>query len=85
MDNAISERIQVWNEKVTIPDLREELDALIAANDEEKLFDAFYRSLEFGTAGLRGTLGVGTNRMNEYVVAQATKGVADYLVAHYEN
>ncbi|MBR3384062.1 MAG: phospho-sugar mutase, partial [Atopobiaceae bacterium] len=85
MDNAISERIQVWNEKVTIPDLREELDALIAANDEEKLFDAFYRSLEFDTAGLRGTLGVGTNRMNEYVVAQATKGVADYLVAHYEN
>ncbi|MBQ6411204.1 MAG: phospho-sugar mutase, partial [Atopobiaceae bacterium] len=65
MDNAISERIQVWNEKVTIPDLREELDALIAATDEEKLLDAFYRSLEFGAAGLRGTLGVGTNRMNE--------------------
>ena len=65
MDNAISELIQVWNEKVTIPDLREELDALLAEGDEDKLFDAFYRSLEFGTAGLRGTLGVGTNRMNE--------------------
>ena len=85
MDNAISELIQVWNEKVTIPDLREELDALLAEGDEDKLFDAFYRSLEFGTAGLRGTLGVGTNRMNEYVVAQASKGVADYLNAHYEN
>ena len=85
MDKEIQARIDEWVEKVTIPDLKEELDALIAANDEEKLFDAFYRSLEFGTAGLRGTLGVGTNRMNEYVVAQATKGVADYLVAHYEN
>ena len=85
MDKEIQARIDEWVEKVTIPDLKEELDALIAANDEDKLFDAFYRSLEFGTAGLRGTLGVGTNRMNEYVVAQATKGVADYLVAHYEN
>jgi phosphoglucomutase len=85
MDKEIQARIDEWVEKVTIPDLKEELDALIAANDEEKLFDAFYRSLEFGTAGLRGTLGVGTNRMNEYVVAQATKGVADYLNAHYEN
>ncbi len=85
MDKDVQAVIDLWAEKVTIPDLKEELDALIAAGDEDKLFDAFYRSLEFGTAGLRGTLGVGTNRMNEYVVAQATKGVADYLVAHYEN
>ncbi len=85
MDEKIQATINEWQEKVTIPDLKEELDALIAAGDEDKLFDAFYRSLEFGTAGLRGTLGVGTNRMNEYVVAQATKGVADYLNAHYEN
>ena len=85
MDAAIQKTIDVWQEKVAYADLKEELDALIAANDEEKLFDAFYRSLEFGTAGLRGTLGVGTNRMNEYVVGQATKGVADYLNAHYEN
>ncbi|MDO4538376.1 MAG: phospho-sugar mutase, partial [Coriobacteriales bacterium] len=85
MDKEIQAKIDVWQSKVTYADLKEELDALIAAGDEDKLFDAFYRSLEFGTAGLRGTLGVGTNRMNEYVVAQATKGVADYLVAHYEN
>ena len=85
MDAEIQAIIDEWHEKVTIPDLKQELDELIAAGDEDKLFDAFYRSLEFGTAGLRGTLGVGTNRMNEYVVAQATKGVADYLVTHYEN
>jgi phosphoglucomutase len=85
MDAEIQAVIDEWHKKVTIPDLKQELDELIAAGDEDKLFDAFYRSLEFGTAGLRGTLGVGTNRMNEYVVAQATKGVADYLNAHYEN
>ena len=50
MDAAIQKTIDVWQEKVAYADLKEELDALIAANDEEKLFDAFYRSLEFGTA-----------------------------------
>ena len=54
-------------------------------NDPAGFEDAFYRNLEFGTAGLRGTLGVGTNRMNVYVVAQATQGVADYLNAHYDH
>ena len=85
MDKDVQAIVDRWQEKVVIDDLKQELDALIAAGDEDKLFDAFYRSLEFGTAGLRGTLGVGTNRMNEYVVGQATQGVADYLNAHYEN
>ena len=58
MDKDVQATVDLWAEKVTIPDLKEELDALIAAGDEDKLFDAFYRSLEFGTAGLRGTLGV---------------------------
>ena len=66
-------------------DLKAELDALVSAGDEDALNDAFYRTLEFGTAGLRGTLGVGTNRMNVYVVAQATQGVANYLNAHYDH
>ena len=76
--------IKLWQDKVTDPELAEELAALVAEGGEA-LNDAFYRSLEFGTAGLRGTIGVGTNRMNIYVVAQATQGVADYLNAHYEN
>ena len=57
--------------------LRQELDAMRA--DEAKITDAFYRDLEFGTAGLRGVLGAGTNRMNIYVVRRATQAVADYL------
>ena len=85
MNAEILEKVQLWQEHLTDPELKEELDALVAAGDEDKLFDAFYRSLAFGTAGLRGVLGVGTNRMNIHVVAQATQGLADYLNAHYEN
>lgn len=83
MDTKITEAAQLWKENVTEPDLLAELDELMADSDPEKLSDAFYRSLEFGTAGLRGTLGVGTNRMNVYTVGQASQGLATYLNAHY--
>ena len=85
MDAGVKETIKLWQDNVTEPDLKAELDALVSAGDEDALNDAFYRTLEFGTAGLRGTLGVGTNRMNVYVVAQATQGVANYLNAHYDH
>ena len=85
MDDTIREAAQLWKENVTEPDLASELDQLMADPDSEKLSDPFYRSLAFGTAGLRGTLGVGTNRMNVYTVAQASQGLATYLNAHFEN
>lgn len=50
------------------------------ANDEKEIEDRFYRTLEFGTAGLRGVLGAGSNRMNSYVVGQATQGLANQLI-----
>ena len=62
-------------------DLTVELES-INGNDEE-IFERFYRSLEFGTAGLRGIIGAGTNRMNIYVVRQATQGLADYVLSKY--
>lgn len=52
--------------------------------DPAALEDAFYRNLEFGTGGLRGTMGVGTNRMNKYTVGMATQGLANYIKAHVE-
>ena len=52
--------------------------------DPVALEDAFYRNLEFGTGGLRGTMGVGTNRMNKYTVGMATQGLANYIKAHVE-
>lgn len=60
--------------------LREELQAL---TDEREIEDRFYRDLEFGTGGLRGILGAGTNRMNIYTVRRTSQGFADYMNAHY--
>ncbi len=62
-------------------DLLEELKS-VNGNDEE-IYDRFYRTLEFGTAGLRGIIGAGTNRMNIYVVRQATQGLANYVLNKY--
>lgn len=73
-----------WLEKATgDPNLKAELES-IKGNDDE-ILDRFYRSLEFGTAGLRGVIGAGTNRMNIYTVGRATQGLADYLNANYDN
>ncbi len=73
-----------WLEKADgDPDLRAELES-IKGNDDE-ILDRFYRSLEFGTAGLRGVIGAGTNRMNIYTVGRATQGLSDFLNKNYEN
>ena len=53
-------------------------------NDEKEVEDRFYRGLSFGTAGMRGVLGAGTNRMNTYTVCRATQGLANYLNAHFD-
>jgi phosphoglucomutase len=58
-------------------------EELLAIKDQEEIYDRFYRDLEFGTGGLRGILGAGTNRMNIYTVRRATQGFADYLNLHY--
>ena len=68
-----------WCEKVTDRILAEELTELQAAADEAAIEDAFFQELEFGTAGLRGVLGAGTNRMNIHTVGKATQGIADYI------
>ena len=77
-----------WTENVTEPDLAAELSRMkeaVETGDESAFTDAFFQDLSFGTAGLRGTLGAGTNRMNVYTVGRATQGFADYLNAHFEN
>ena len=66
-----------WKEQaVDDPDLISELSGL---QDEKEIFERFYRDLEFGTGGLRGVIGAGTNRMNIYTIRRATQGLADYL------
>lgn len=60
-----------------------ELNALDLEKDKKEIEDRFYRDLEFGTGGLRGVMGAGTNRMNKYTVGKATKGLGDYLLDTY--
>lgn len=72
----------VWCEKATEDkDLIEELKSI--KGNEEEIYEKFYKNLEFGTAGLRGVIGAGTNRMNIYVVRQATQGLANYVKNTY--
>lgn len=84
MDQAIKENYDLWCEKAAgEPELAAELVDM--AGDATRVEDAFYKDLAFGTAGLRGVIGAGTNRMNVYTVAKATQGLADYLNKKYES
>ena len=89
MDEAqILARFNWWQENTTDPELVIELNTFaqqVVAGQMEDVSDAFFQELTFGTAGLRGVIGVGTNRMNVYTVARATQGLANYLNAHFES
>jgi phosphoglucomutase len=61
---------------------RREVERLLESGDEQELTDRFYTNLEFGTGGLRGVIGGGYNRMNPFIIQQATQGLANYVVAH---
>ena len=82
MKEELQKKYETWLEKaVADPDLKPELEAM--AGDEAKIEDAFYKDLEFGTAGLRGVIGAGTNRMNVYIVARASQGLSRYVINHF--
>ncbi len=79
----IMERYNEWCEKaVDDADLQEELRSV--AGKEDEIRDRFYRDLEFGTGGLRGVIGAGTNRMNVYTVRRATQGLANYVKKSFD-
>ena len=80
---SYKEKYQAWLDSEIISDeIKNELKAI---KDEKEIEDRFYKDLEFGTGGLRGVIGAGSNRMNIYTVSQATQGFADYLNASFEN
>ena len=76
--NIIEQTYQRW-----LKEADASLQAELIAMDEAAKEDAFYRSLAFGTGGLRGVIGAGTNRMNIHTVAKASQGLADYVVKHF--
>ncbi|MBR6322566.1 MAG: phospho-sugar mutase [Lachnospiraceae bacterium] len=82
MNPEIENKYIAWCGKANLdPDLQEELCAI--ASDEAAIEDAFYRDLDFGTAGLRGVIGAGTNRMNVYTVGRTAQGLANYVIGAF--
>ena len=72
-----------WLSETYDEETRKQVQALLDAEDPTELIDSFYRNLEFGTGGLRGIMGVGTNRMNIYTVGAATQGLSNYLKENF--
>ena len=80
MEEKVKQQYDRWLSQSGMPaDLADELNRI--AGDEDAITDRFYRELEFGTGGLRGVIGAGTNRMNVYNIRKATQGLANYLNA----
>lgn len=73
-------RAKQWLTPAFDEETRKEVQAMLDADDKSALVDAFYQNLEFGTGGLRGIMGAGTNRMNKYIVGMATQGFANYIL-----
>ena len=78
IDKAVLEKAQSWLEGNYDEETKQKVKYLIE-DDPQELIESFYRDMEFGTGGLRGIMGVGTNRMNKYTVGMATQGLANYL------
>ncbi|HVD96961.1 MAG TPA: phospho-sugar mutase [Cytophagaceae bacterium] len=85
LDASAKERIQKWLDGAYDEDTKNTIRQWIQDNKEDELVDAFYKELEFGTGGLRGTMGVGSNRMNKYTIGMATQGLCNYLKVNFPN
>lgn len=81
----VTERAQSWLSEGYDADTQKEVRRMLEAEDKTELIEAFYKNLEFGTGGLRGIMGAGTNRMNRYTVSMATQGLSNYLLKAFPN
>ena len=82
MDNIL-DTAKTWLTDFFDPAVKKEIEHLIA-NDKEELNDRFYKNMEFGTGGMRGVMGVGTNRINKYTLGKSTQGLSNYLNQVYK-
>lgn len=81
----VTEKAQQWLSNSYDPETRAAVQAMLDNEDKTDLIESFYKDLEFGTGGLRGIMGAGTNRMNIYTVGAATQGLANYLHEAFPN
>ena len=83
MNTSFLEQVDAWQKAPFDNETQQAVTAL--KNDQEALEDAFYKNLEFGTGGMRGVMGVGTNRVNKYTFGRTTQGLSNYLKAQFPN
>jgi len=83
LDPTILQKVNVWLQGSYDADVKQQIQKLLDENAYTELTDAFYRDLEFGTGGLRGLMGAGSNRINKYTIGSATQGLANYLKKKY--
>jgi phosphoglucomutase len=81
----VQQRITTWLTPAYDAETQAEIKQLVDSHQDDQLNDAFYRSLEFGTGGLRGIMGAGSNRMNRYTLGMATQGLCNYLKMNFLN
>ena len=77
----VTEKAEKWLTPAYDAETQAEVKRMLENPDKTELIDSFYKDLEFGTGGLRGIMGAGTNRMNIYTVRQATQGLANYIIS----
>ncbi len=83
--NKVTEKAQRWLTGNYDEETKKEVEQMLSNEDESLLIDAFYRELEFGTGGLRGIMGVGSNRINKYTIGSATQGLTNYLLKEFDD
>ena len=80
MDKEVLIKAQEWLDSNIDQDAKDQIKQMIDADDKTELIDSFYKDLEFGTGGLRGIMGIGSNRINKYTIGKATQGLCNYLL-----
>ncbi len=85
VSEAVLQKAESWLKGNYDEETKKAVRAMLDSEDKSELIDAFYRDLEFGTGGLRGVMGAGSNRMNKYTVGAATQGLANYLIKSFSH
>jgi phosphoglucomutase len=80
MDKEVREKALEWLSSNIDQSSKQDIERMLEAEDQTELIDSFYKDLEFGTGGLRGIMGTGSNRMNKYTIGKATQGLSNYLL-----
>ncbi len=83
MSQEVIDKANKWLQSPIDQETKDEIAQLLSADDDTDLIDSFYKDLEFGTGGLRGMMGVGSNRINKYTIGMATQGLSNYLKANF--